>query len=682
MRFPLIKIALFFIVVSFISSPAFTQNLMVGANYHPHDDKNPEKIKRDIQFMKKAGFKIVRMGHLAWDSYEPTEGNFDFKWFDDVMDQMNKAGIKVILDIAVRPAPLWLHRKYPSMNITDQSGANLYPNHRYMEDMGDPMYQQYALRYADTISKHYANYPALFAFGIDNEPGDGVISYSETVRIRFIEWLKAKYKTIDKLNDAWAGQRWSRRISDFEEVGLPLPGIKNGGAPERLLDFRRFISDEVVGFQQKFVDKVAANAPNAFTTGNMWYWVNSDRGKFFDYAKTAYTGKITRQGSAFYPGTSLKGNGGLNEALFGLERVQYENTTPIWSTEFTTFTAVPNAIRKYAYASLFVGNQVVCGWTWQTMHGGEEQFLQGMMDWDGGLNRKYDEYKQIASEFKKIEKYGFPYKVQADVALAFSFPAQMVSGGHEGQTQDFFGSFFARDVDTRVVDLTQSTLNYKLLVLPGVTLMDELSANKIREFVKNGGTVLMTNPSAMVDEHNQVFRTTLPGLLSDVFGIRVAGYETSKDMNEISPIGNKGDQLQIEYKDKKFNINSYRFDVIESRGAEVMGNITSLPKAYPIITSNKFGKGRAIYIGGSAKGELLNTILDSLIDELKLKNGPEVPQDVIGRYIDAKHILYLNMGNEKRTVKLKGHFKSILSEKEYTDEFSLSPNQPEFIEIK
>jgi beta-galactosidase GanA len=29
------------------------------------------------------------MGHLAWDSYEPSEGKFDFDWFDKVMDMMN-----------------------------------------------------------------------------------------------------------------------------------------------------------------------------------------------------------------------------------------------------------------------------------------------------------------------------------------------------------------------------------------------------------------------------------------------------------------------------------------------------------------------------------------------------------------------------------------------------------------
>jgi beta-galactosidase len=77
------------------SLPMKAQKLYVGANYHPHDDKNIEKIKEDIELMKAAGLNVVRMGHLAWDSYEPSEGKFDFEWFDKVMDMMNQAGIKV-----------------------------------------------------------------------------------------------------------------------------------------------------------------------------------------------------------------------------------------------------------------------------------------------------------------------------------------------------------------------------------------------------------------------------------------------------------------------------------------------------------------------------------------------------------------------------------------------------------
>jgi beta-galactosidase len=660
---------------------AKAQQLYVGANYHPHDDKNLEKIKSDVQLMKAAGFTSVRMGHLAWDSYEPSEGKFDFEWFDKVMDLMNEAGIKVILDIAIRPAPIWLHKKFPSVDVVDANGDVQYPNHRYMEDAGDPNFQKYALLFTDAITKQYANHPALLAFGIDNESGDGPISYSETARQRFITWLKNKYTNLENLNKAWATQRWSRKINQFDEVGFPVSGQVNG-APERMLDFRRFVSDEVNQILLKVLDKVNVNAPKALTNTNAWYYSPM---KYIDYSQIAYSGKMTREGCGFYPGNSLTTNYGVMNAAFGIARIQFESANPFWCSEFTTHNAVPNSIRKSAYASLMYGNQMVCGWTWQSMVAGEEQYLEGMLDWDGIPNHKYNEYKKIATEFKKIEKF-FPYQLQAEVGLAFSFPSQIASASfpeqHDSQIQACWDMFYYRNMDARVVEISKSSLNYKILFVPGVTVMDKATATKIREYVKNGGTVIMTSNSALVDETGQVFSTTHPGMLSDVFGIRIGNYEETEAYNEISRKSYKGKRLELTYKGKAIDTESARFDVIEPKGAEVLGSITSLDKDYPIMTVNKFGKGRAIYVGLPAKGEVLNPLVDDLINELGIKKGPEVPFGVMARQIDKNHFLYLNVSGEPKEIHTKGNSRSILLDKDYTGNFTIAPYEPEFIEIK
>jgi beta-galactosidase len=681
MKLPLNYLFLLIVVVFVLNIRTNGQQLFVGTNYHPHDDKNIQKVKKDIGLMKDAGFTVVRMGHLAWDSYEPSEGKFDFTWFDKVMDLMNDAGVKVILDIAIRPAPIWLHHKYPSIDIVDVNGDVHYPNHRYMEDVGDPMYQKYAVRYADTLTKHYGKHPALMAFGIDNEPGDGPISYSETVRTRFIVWLKKKYSTIDNLNKAWATQRWSRRINQFDEVGLPI-ATHNNDVPERMLDFRRFVSDEVNQILFKVIDKVNNNAPNALLNTNAWYYSPL---KYFDYTPIAYSGKMTREGCGFYPGSSLTTNWGVLGALFGIARIQFESNNPFWCSEFTTMTAAPNSIRKSAYATLMYGNQMICGWTWQSMHAGEEQYLEGMLDWDGIPNRKYDEYKKIATEFKKIEKY-FPYKLNAEVGLAFSFPGQIASAyfsqRHDEQLEACFDLFYYRNMDSRVVEISKSALKYKLLFVPGLAVMDEVTADKIREYVKNGGTVVMTSNSAIVDETGQVFASTRPGKLNDVFGIRVANYEETENINEVSRKSFKGKKLEVSYKGKAVISESTKFDVIEPKGAEVLANITSLDKDYPIVTSNKYGQGRAIYVGLPAKGEVLNPLLDDLINELSIKRGPEVPSGVMARQIDANHILYLNVTGDKKEIQMKRNSRSVLFDRDYNGNFIIAPYEPEFIELK
>jgi beta-galactosidase len=237
-------------------------------------------------------------------------------------------------------------------------------------------------------------------------------------------------------------------------------------------------------------------------------------------------------------------------------------------------------------------------------------------------------------------------------------------------------------MDARIVEISKSSLNYKLLFVPGVAVIDEATANKIREFVKNGGTVVMTSNSAIVDETGKVFASTHPGRLNDVFGIRVGSYEETESLNEISRKSYTGKKIEVTYKGKEINTTSTRFDVIDAKGAKVLASIKSLDKDYPIITSNKYGKGTAIYVGLAANEDVLNPLLDELMNELGIKKGPEVPNGVMARQIDSTHFLYLNTTGEPKEIQIKGKSKSILFEKNYSGNFTIAPYEPEFIEVK
>ena len=127
---------------------------------------------------------------------------------------------------------------------------------------------------------------------------------------------------------------------------------------------------------------------------------------------------------------------------------------------------------------------------------------------------------------------------------------------------------------------------------------------------------------------------------------------------------------------------SARFDVVETRGAAVLGSITSLDKDYPVITSNRYGRGRAIYLGLPAKEEVLGPLVDDLIRELSIRRGPDVPAGVMARQIDAHHFLYLNVSGEAKEIPVRGSSRSILFDRNYTGSFTLAPYEPEFIETR
>ena len=75
-------------------------------------------------------------------------------------------------------------------------------------------------------------------------------------------------------------------------------------------------------------------------------------------------------------------------------------------------------------------------------------------------------------------------------------------------------------------------------------------------------------------------------------------------------------------------------------------------------------------------------MVDELIGKLSIKRGPNVPANVMARNIDAKHILYLNLNREPKTIELKGASHSVLHDLDYTDKFAVPPFEPEFVEIK
>ena len=651
---------LFPVLAVFLCLAARAQNLYVGANFHPHDYASEAEIDAQIALMRDAGFNVVRLGHLAWDTFEPADGSFRFEWFDRVMDKMAAAGIRVILDIPVRPAPMWVHTKSPGTTVVTFDGDTLQPLHRYYNDVGDPGYQHYACRMAETVSRRYARHPALMAYGIDNEPGDGRISYSQSVRQRFIAWLKARYGTVDALNQAWAGWRWSRQVGNFDEVVLPdLANARFGGNAERQLDFRRFLSDEILAFYSRVIDVVNASAPGVPTFTNAWYY----SGKFFDYAALSYGGRMTYGGCGFYPGQTLNNYSGMRGAAFGMARIQFEQDTPHWCAEFTTMQAPPGACRKQAYMSLLYGNQMVCGWTLQSMWAGEEQYLQGMVDWDGVPNYKYYEYKRIAEEFRRLDKW-LPYKPEYEAAIALDFTSTALGRmigypvqPHEDQAQACFDWFFDHNTDVRIVDPARSSLDYKLVILPGVTYLSPETVAKLRQYVADGGVLVMTTRTAMCDEHGSVLKSTQPGGLDDVFGIRLGGVFENRD--------------------------GQVFDEVELRGATALEYADFYGRSVPLVTTHAFGKGRAIYVGTSAgRGDTVGTVIDRAVAAAGIRRGPVVPAEVSARWIDDKHLMVLNHTSEDKIIDLPGKGRSLLSGTAFNGAFTLKADDADFVEIE
>ena len=645
--------------------------LFVGTCYQPFD-RSPAEIDRDIAIMKRAGFNVVRMGDLSWDSFEPAQGRFEFAWFDRIMDQMQAAGIRVILDIPGAPAPIWLHRAYPGVDIVSQDGNRLPPAERYMDDISDPDYVRELHILAEEMMKRYAHHPAVVAVGYDNEIGNGYMSYSEADRQRFIAWLRKRYGTIAELNRVWATQNWSRRLNRFDDVDLPL--ADGPGPSERYLDLHRYWSDVTVARLEELEALRRRYMPDVPAISNLW---DTAPRKGFDYLST-YRSYVSFGAEGFYPGDPVSG-------AFGAMTVKGALATPIWFNEFTAggggYYGTPGRSRMYAYLSLVLGAQGILAWTFNSHRGGEEQALFGLVDHDNTPSWKVEEFARIASEFKRLQKYGFPRYTHPEVAIAYSFDSAIASHPngpsnttlqyfrtpYTEQVQNAFEPLFRANVDTAVINVGHEDLSqYKLVVIPADYVMDQRSARNLRAYVAHGGTVLMTAYSAKEDEHALWFDTPLPGRLSDVFGLKT---------NAFYDWGG----LDFTLDGKSIETNAHRYEVLEPSTATVLARFTNVPEHVPAVTINAFGKGKAIYLATESNVAAIGPVLAYARGIAGVRSGPQTPEGVYARVVEGR-TLYVNTTGEEKRIPVIGTKRGLVTHRVYSGAITLGPQDADLVE--
>ena len=670
--------------------------LYIGTNYHPHDWSHTQWIK-DLDLMRDSNFNFVRLGHLCWDSFEETENNFTFEWMDNILDLCHERNIRVFMDIPTRPAPSWLHKKYPYIDIVTVDGVRLNPNTRYMEDVGDPHFQFYAFRLAEKLVAHFHSHPALVAFGLCNELGSGYHSYSETARIRFTQWLKAKYNTIELLNNAWSAKRWSRKVLSFDDIEFPVSSYAKG-APERFLDMKRFFSDEILKYLEGLHDIVKGIAPELPVLSNHWA-ENQTVG--FDYHKN-YLSVMDYPGQGFYPGTNPEIEDGFLGACFCSDYRCGEMNRPIWDLEFQTggfgdFSCPPNAMRMYSYLSYAYRAQTICAWTFRSMLGGEEQYLFGLVNHDGTPSFKLQEFAQIAMESKKLNELGlFPRKTNPSIAIAYSYESLLISNYADDyyttpyikQVMEIYKTLFHQNLECNIIDLRQVICSYKVVIIPGHAIIDEKCEVSIRSLLEQGATVIMTAFSAKVNENNQVFSSPLPGKLDDVFGIRIKGFDRTRTHIPHVNAGNlEKEEQDITRKSVYLKINETQVDLdinyhelMELTSAIPLASYSNSDNTYSTaISCNTYANGKAIYVGIPATEDLFKTVLPDIMLEQGIYTVPDIPNGVIYRMLDNNTKLYINSTPYKQHIALKDPMYSILHDTTFSNELTLDSYDVEIL---
>ena len=130
--------------------------ILYGGDYNPEQwlDR-PDILKEDIAMMKDAHINTVTLGVFSWSTLEPEEGKYNFGWLDEIMDQLEEAGISVILATPSGARPKWLADRYPEvLRVNERRERALYGfrhNHCYTS----PVYREKVRAIDQELAKRY-----------------------------------------------------------------------------------------------------------------------------------------------------------------------------------------------------------------------------------------------------------------------------------------------------------------------------------------------------------------------------------------------------------------------------------------------------------------------------------------------------------------------------------------------
>ncbi|HOJ33023.1 MAG TPA: beta-galactosidase [Candidatus Hydrogenedentes bacterium] len=642
-------------------SKSSAPRIRVGVTYYP-EHWGKARLGIDIPLMREAGIQIVRMGEFAWSRLEPSEGRYDFSWLEEAVNAFGQAGISVVLGTPTAAPPAWFHQKY-DVYPRDEWKRPLGFGTRLQRCLNHPVMRESSRRITEAMARHFGHNPFVEAWQTDNELTQNYC-YCDYCAKAFREWLADKYGSLDNLNRAWGTVFWSQEYSDWEQI--PLPWFAKCGMahnPSLQLDYRRFQSDATVTFQQEQVNILRCLCPGQKITHNIMGLNDS-----MDYFALAADWDFAAWDN--YPITPWGENGmrvplghdvtrGMKNRAFWI----MEEQAGITGWEMMGPQTEPGQIRAWAWQAVSHGAETILFFRWRSCLYGTEQYWHGILNHDGVPRRHFQEVKQLAKEFGELSPFLSGAEVRSDVAIVhdadqhygYHIQPQVRGMGLWDQILRFYTPLWRWGVNVDLVSPAADFSPYRLVILPGWYILSDEFADKVRQYVSRGGTVVMNPRTGVKNIDNVCVQIPLPGLLRDVAGITVAEY---------SPMAEKVGSVQ--FRDQNTASISVWADQLLLDTAEPFAWYRdSIYAGKPAVTCNDFGKGKAWYCGTFGDEGFYHIFLKQILNECGISSWDGLPKGTSVRtlYREGKrYTILVNLEGQEKQLSLPGDWKMLLGE--------------------
>ena len=590
-----------------------------GTDYYPEHwvfpyagtPEEPEsRWQRDAELMVAAGINVVRMGEFAWGLYETEEGKYDFEWMKRAMDVMANAGIQVMLGTPTAAPPIWLARKHPEILPLDERGLPKHEGTRKAYCMNSSVYWDYCKKIITELAGALGKHPQLIAWQIDNGLGghNTEWSFNEETRRDWHSWLKAKYETVERLNDLMGTRFWTQIVTRFEDVPMPMlaPTVYN---PALFFEWMRFSSDTIVAFVKMQADLLHELTPGIPVTNNLRQLTRCfdhfDVAAVLDFVGVDSNATIKSKSAENACGMdmlrSLKKSGIKTPGDDGGFWVIEQKAGNVNWQEVNSLVR-PGIVRLFTYQAISRGATGVLYFLWRQARIGSEKFYGGVLTHDGrGENRVYREISHIGDEIKLLAPVLKGTRVVAETCILFSHENEWSTQygqqpnryfNQRDHIQLFYNALHDRNIPVDFARPTEDLSKYKLVIAPSLKLLAGGEADLLKLYVQNGGTLVSTFNTGLVDEHHIAPDNGYPHDLTDLFGLEVL---------EFDPLP-PGEENHLTFKGafptSHLHPAKLWCDLIEPKECQILATYAKdFYAGRPAMTMNTFGLGKAIYIG-------------------------------------------------------------------------------------
>ncbi len=602
------------------AKPTHATIMHLGTAYYPEHwvypyagtpEKPESRWEEDAALMAAAGLSVVRMGEFSWGLYEPEEGRLDFSWMRRAMDVMGKHGLRVMLATPTAAPPVWLTQKHPEILPVDHCGVLLREGTRKAYCMNSDVYWEYCRKIVVAMAKALGDHPDLVAWQVDNGLGahETESSFNEETGREWHAWLKQKYETVERLNEQLGLRFWGQVVTEWEQVPMPMrsPAAHN---PALVVDWMRFSSDTIVAFTRMQVDLLREHCPGKPVTNNLRALTRNfdhfDVAEALDFVGMDSEATIKTRSSenacALDMMRSLKKEGISSPGgeVEGFWIVEQKAGHVNWQ-EVNSLVR-PGVLRLFTYQSISRGANGLLYFYWRQPRIGSEKFYGGVLTHDGkGDGRVYREVAQVGEEMKLLEPVLRGTKVVAEVAILLSHendwalqlkPQPNHFFSQREHVQLFYNALHDRNIPVDFCRPTEDLSRYKLVIAPSLHLLAGGEADLLKLYVQNGGTLVSTFNTGLVDEHHIAPDSGYPHDLTDLFGLEVL---------EFDPLP-PGEENHLVFKGAfpTSHLHPARgwCDLIEPKECQILATYgKDFYAGRPALTMNPYGLGKAIYLG-------------------------------------------------------------------------------------